>query len=250
LDLAFRQKLNVAHVAEWVSVDFHNTRGKLVLALIVLLLLGALLRSYRWTLAELGLLLFALYSGLTYMRFLFLLGIVVAPLVAKLLDFLPPYRREADTPLINTCVILLMIGSMIHYWPTSAELQRSVDMEYPTHVLPFLKAHPPNGPMLNFYLWGGYLEWYEPNVKVFIDSRVDIFEYAGVLKDYLDLLGIREAKPVLDKYNIRYVLFPSSEVLTYELEHDPQWKVLYSDKLSVLLERVNETSGKAAAANP
>jgi len=250
LDLAFRQKLNIAHVAEWVSVDFHNTRGKLVLALLVLLLLGALVRSFRWTLAELGLLLFALYSGLTYMRFLFLLAIVVAPLVAKLLDFLPPYRREADTPVINAFVILLMIGSMIHYWPTSAELQRSVDKDYPTHVLPFLKAHPQNGPMLNFYLWGGYLGWNDPNVKVFIDSRVDIFEYAGVLKDYIDLLGVREAKTVLDKYNIRYVLFPSSELLTYELEHDPQWKVLYRDQLSVLLERIDGSSGKAAMANP
>src|SRR5690349_18720708 len=30
-DLAFRQKLNIAHVAEWVSVNFHDTRGKLVI---------------------------------------------------------------------------------------------------------------------------------------------------------------------------------------------------------------------------
>ena len=27
LDLAFRQKLNIEHVAEWVSVNFHDTRG-------------------------------------------------------------------------------------------------------------------------------------------------------------------------------------------------------------------------------
>ena len=27
-DLAFRQKLNISHVAEWVSVDFHDMRGK------------------------------------------------------------------------------------------------------------------------------------------------------------------------------------------------------------------------------
>ncbi len=30
-DLAFRQKLNISHVAEWVSVDFHDLRGKMVL---------------------------------------------------------------------------------------------------------------------------------------------------------------------------------------------------------------------------
>src|SRR5713101_380830 len=45
LDLAFRQKLNIAHVAEWVSVDFHDLRGQLVFLLIVTLLLGSLLRK-------------------------------------------------------------------------------------------------------------------------------------------------------------------------------------------------------------
>ena len=39
-DLAFKQKLNIAHVQEWVSVDFHDLRGKIVLILIIGLLLG------------------------------------------------------------------------------------------------------------------------------------------------------------------------------------------------------------------
>src|SRR5207248_1129391 len=43
-DLAFRQKLNIAHVAEWVSVDFHTMRGKMVLALLIVLLITALVR--------------------------------------------------------------------------------------------------------------------------------------------------------------------------------------------------------------
>ena len=76
-DLAFRQKLNIEHVAEWISVNFHDLRGKLVLVLLLVLVISALLRSCRWTLAELGLLAFALYSGLTYSRFLFLLGIPI-----------------------------------------------------------------------------------------------------------------------------------------------------------------------------
>ena len=54
LDLAFRQKLNIEHVAEWVSVNFHDLRGKIVLVLLMVLLVSALLRARRWTLAELG----------------------------------------------------------------------------------------------------------------------------------------------------------------------------------------------------
>jgi hypothetical protein len=253
LDLAFRQKLNVAHVAEWVSVNFHDTRGKVVMFLLLGLLLTALLRRIRWTLAELVLVFFSLYSGLTHVRFLFLLAIVAAPVMAKILDFVPPYRREADTPVVNAFVIALMIAGMVYWWPNTAQLERAVADQYPAEVMPYLHMHPPAGPMLNFYLWGGYLNWNDRNLKVFLDSRVDIFEYAGVLKDYLDALALDHPDSLLDKYNIQYVLFPHDEPLTYVLEHDPRWKVLYDGKISVLLERTSEvpagSGGKAAGAH-
>jgi hypothetical protein len=249
-DLAFKQKLNIAHVLEWVSVDFHELRGKMVLVLLMGLLLGALLRNRRWHLGELLILLFALYSGLTYIRFLVLLGLVAAPVLAKTLDFFPLYRPHDDTPRINTAVILLVLGLMVYFWPREAKIRRSIEDTYPAGVLSYWQEHPPQGNVLNFYLWGGYLGWHDPSVKVFVDSRVDIFEYAGVLQDYLDLMGAdnSEHRPdrIIDKYNIRYVLFPPSDSknplhtggeLVYVLEHDPRWKTLYKDKVCILLEK-------------
>jgi hypothetical protein len=135
---------------------------------------------------------------------------------------------------------------MIYFWPTARALQKTVDVEYPTEAIPYLQAHPPAGPMLNFYLWGGYLGWRDNNLKVFVDSRVDIFEYAGVLKDYLDVLQAQKAAPILEKYKIQYVLFPKNEPLTFMLEHDPQWTVRYSDLLTVLLERTDKKNIAAA----
>jgi len=247
LNLAFRQKLNIEHVAEWISVNFHDTRGKIVLVLLMILLVSALVRPRRWTLGELGLVLFALYSGLTYIRFLFLLGIVIAPVLAKTFEFVPRYRREKDTPVLNAVVMILMIAGVAHYWPREAQLQALVADQYPAQAVSYLQAHPPSGPMLNFYLWGGYLNWRDPSLKVFIDSRVDIFEYSGVLQDFLDLLALKNPELVLDKYRIRYVLFPRGEPLTYLLQHDPIWKVIYSDKISVLLERNSDDAAVRAA---
>ena len=236
-DLAFRQRLNVAHVAEWVSVDFHDARGKLALILIVVLLVGALLSNHQWKLHELALVLFGLYSGLTYIRFLFLVAIFAAPLLAKFLDFIPPYRPEIDKPLANAMIMATVLGFLIGGVPTTAGLERSVEHDYPAEVLPYLQAHPLRGRMLNYYLWGGYLEWNKRDIPVFVDSRVDIFEYAGVFRDYIDLLGLQHPEAILSKYNIRYVLFPPNEALTYVLRHDPRWQEVYTGKISVIFER-------------
>ena len=253
-DLAFRQKLNITHIMEWVSVDFHTLRGKLVLVLIFTFLLSALVRSRRWNLGQVLVLMFALYSGLTYIRFLMLLGIVAAPVLAKTLDFFPRYRPADETPKVNTVVILFLLGLMLFFWPRNAKIRSSVEETYPSGMISYLEAHPPQGNVLNFYLWGGYLGWRDPSLKVFIDSRVDIFEYAGVLKDYLTLLGAdmfdRRPDAVLDKYKIQYVLFPRSDNsntllngpgisgnLVYVLEKDERWKTIYKDNVSVLLER-------------
>ena len=242
LDLGFRQKLNIEHVAEWVSVNFHDARGKFVFVLLIILLVSSLLRPRRWGLSELAVSLFVLYSGLTYVRFLFLLGIVIAPVLAKILDFLPPYRRELDTPVVNTFAILLMIASIAYYWPKESQLQRSVDSQYPVRAISYLEAHPASGPIVNYYLWGGYLNWKNPNLKVFVDGRADIFEYTGVFKDYLSLLLLEDADSILDKYKAHYVLLPLHEPLTHLMEHNSKWKTAYRDQISVLFERTGDDS--------
>ncbi|HEX3738402.1 MAG TPA: hypothetical protein VHV29_01630 [Terriglobales bacterium] len=249
-DLAFKQKLNVSHVAEWVPINFQDARGTLVFGLMVAFLLAALVGKRRWNLGEILILLFALHTAMTHVRFLVVLAIVGAPVAAKLLDFFPPYRPELDTPRLNTAVILAVIGLMVYFWPSQAKVQQSMAESYSAGSISYLKTHPPQGNILNFYLWGGYLEWHDPAVKVFVDSRVDIFEYVGVLQDYLDVLGsdslVRRLDPVLQKYHIRYVLFPPGDSanpllggsgITYLLQHNPQWKIDYQDKVCVLMER-------------
>jgi hypothetical protein len=97
--------------------------------------------------------------------------------------------------------------------------------------------------VLNDYLWGGYLIWNARQIPVFIDSRVDIFEYNGVFADYLDLIGLRNSLAVLDKYNIRYVLFRKDSPLAYLLMHTSGWKTRYTDSTAVLLERAERPAG-------
>jgi hypothetical protein len=237
LDLAFRQKINIEHVTEWVSLNFHEPRGKFVLLLLIAMVLSALLRSRRWSVTDLALVSFGVYSGLTHVRFLCLMGILLAPVLAKMLDFVPNYRAELDTQVINVVAALLIIGAIVHFWPKQSNLESAVQDQYPAGAVSYLKTHPANGPMLNYYLWGGYLNWEEPSVKIFIDGRADIFDYSGAFRDYLDVIGIQRPDAVLEKYKIRYVLFPHNEPFTYVLERNAGWRTVYSDGNSVLFER-------------
>jgi hypothetical protein len=238
LDMAFRQPLVVAMLQEWRSVDFHGPRGKVVLVLLAGLFCSALATRYQWRLSDLLLVLFGFYMGLSYERFLFLAGIIVAPIVAEMLHFLPPYRPEIDKRWLNAAIIIAILALVVYPFPSRAQLEKHVAEHYPAEVLPYLESHDLSGHMLNFYDWGGYLGWKDPKLKVFVDSRTDIFEHAGVYGDYIQVHTLADPVRVLDKYQIRYVLYPSQQPLTYMLNTSPDWKVLYTGQISALFERV------------
>jgi hypothetical protein len=90
-------------------------------------------------------------------------------------------------------------------------------------------------------MWGGYFVWHNREMKVFIDGRADIFEYAGVMQEYLDLLRLKNMDAIFDKYGIRYVMFPPGQPLTHALERDSQWKENYRDKVIVMFEKRGES---------
>lgn len=238
-DLAFRQKLTVNNIEEWASVDFNEpVRGKIVLIMLAALLIGALVMKHKWELWQLGLAMLAMYSGLTYVRFLFLAAILVVPLLARFLDFIPPYRPEIDKPLLNAGIIVAMLVIIISHFPTEDMLKNGVAERYPTAAVTYVKVHGLPGRTLNHYMWGGYLVWKDSGLKTFVDSRSDIYEYEGVLGDYLDMLRLKNSLKVLDKYQIRWVMFPPKEPLSYLLEHSGNWKVVYNDDVTEIFERL------------
>jgi len=135
---------------------------------------------------------------------------------------------------------------MIRGWPSTAQLQESIDAQYPAEILPYLKSHRPMGPVMNAYLWGGYLCWSDRNFRDFVDGRADIFVYAGVFQDYGALVNLKQPLALLDKYGIQYVLYQPNQPLSYFLEHAPQWKVVFKGKVSEMFERVGATSPPSA----
>ncbi|HUK43016.1 MAG TPA: hypothetical protein VLW48_01095 [Candidatus Bathyarchaeia archaeon] len=237
-NFAFRQRLNVNHVDEWMSLDFHGVRGKILFGMLAATIVLALVRKRHWRLDELAFTILGFYAAVTYSRFLFLAAIVVTPMLAKELNFLAPYRREIDKVGLNAALMLAIVLGCILRFPSRDYLLRDTVRNYPVQAMSYLRQFHPEGRVFNDCLWGGYLIWNARRIPVFIDSRIDIFEYNGVFADYLDAMGGKNTLEVLDKYRIRYVLYRRESLVAYLLMHNAGWKVDYKDGTTVLLERV------------
>jgi hypothetical protein len=237
-DLAFHQKLNIANVDEWRSLDFHSPRGKIVLATLAAAILLQLVRRRRWMLHQVLFLLVGTYAALTYSRFLFLAAILVVPFLAEDLSQWMHYHADRDKPWLNAAIILGSLVAVVLLFPSNRQLNEHSANIYPDDAtLTYLHGFHPHGNVFNDFLWGGYMIWNVRQVPVFIDSRVDVFERNGVLADYLRAIRIEDSLQVLDKYSIQYVLFENHRPLTYLLQHTSGWKVDYQDKTAILFER-------------
>ena len=244
-DLAFKQTLNIASVQEWQSLDFHTPRAKIFLLTLFVLCAVQLLRRTRWALWELVYVAIGIYAAFAYSRFLFLAALLVCPIVAKQVSqCLRP--RPAPAPehtlpgwraLVHAALIAAMLTLAASRFPAAQTMAAAERVTYPVGAVAALRSLHPNGPVFNQYIWGGFLEYHAPNIPVFVDSRVDIFERNGTFKDYLDVTQLRHPLETLDRRGIRYVLFEPDAPLVLLLKATGRWNTLYEDTSSVLLER-------------
>lgn len=237
-DMAFNQKLNIANVEEWRTVDFHSPRGKIVLGILFASILLQMIRPRKWQLHEVLFLLVGIYAGFTYYRFLFLAAILILPFVSRNIADCLPHRTGKDNLWVNAVLITCFLVTIGIEFPGNRQLSQSGSKLYPYQALSYLQTFHPNGRVFNEFRWGGYLIWNTPHIPVFIDSRVDVFEHNGVFADYLHAIRLKDSLPILDRYRIRYVLFERDAPLPYLLEQTRQWRVLYQDNTTVLLERM------------
>ena len=249
LDFQFRQKPIVQNVSYWHSVDFSARSGHLGLVLIFGLLAIALFSSRPWKLKDVLLVAFALWAALSHVRFLDFAAIVITPVIAPHLKLFPPYDRKQDKPWLNLVIMVGAVLALVFLLPPEAKLQQKLESELPKAALGFMQQRQIQGNIFNCNEFGSYIEWTAPQFKTFIDGREDLFVYAGVFDDYLRSVAIQDPQKIFDKYHIGYALLQNDSSLGYFLAHSPQWRLLYSDQVAVLFERVpaNDVAAESSA---
>jgi hypothetical protein len=239
LDLYFQQTDNLANIDEWRPLNFQEPRGMGVFALMLAAGLIVLVRRKEIHLDEVLLVALGSFMAVRHTRMVFVFGILVAPLLCRLLaDLWRGYEPGHDFPRLNAALALGAAALVVTTFPRTPEIEAQVAKQSPVKAVEFIRSRSLAGPMLNEYVWGGYLIWALPEHKVFIDGRTDIFDWTGVLAEYLRWYTLRDEPLVLlDRYNIGFCLLSRSAPLARVLPLLPGWKQIYADDLAVVFQR-------------
>lgn len=235
--VVFRMPLQQQYVIEWQPVVFGGQFGPYVMLALAAVFLVAILGKNRWRIDEALLILFVFYFGLSHQRLMVLAGILLPLILARHVGAMSSYRPGEERRKLNLTVSCLAVLAIVVTFPSQHRLQRDVDTEYPAGAVAYIRSHHLSGRMFNSYTWGGYLEWTLPEVKTFIDGRGDVFEFHGVLKDYVDTIHLVRSKEVLDQYQISFVLIDREAQLAYLLNHTDGWQRTYQDGQGTIFER-------------
>lgn len=244
-DMALSQPVNVANIQEWQSMPFNLVGGKIFLGLLLGFFVAQVALRLTWRAEELALFLFGTMMACLHLRFLVLFVPFFAPLLVTIFArWVPRYDRKKDIFVLNAALMALVIGSIVHYFPSDAEMHKLVAKTYPADAVQYIRRHPTPGPMLNSYGFGGYLVWALPEQKVFIDGRGDVFERGGVFSDYVHIAKLEPgALAILDSYHVQFCLLERDEALTSVLSASPEWKRIYWDSVSALYIRNPDADG-------
>lgn len=240
LTMALGQPVNVNNIQEWQPVGTEMMLGKFFLIAVLLFFLVSLIQQPKFRLAEVALALFGVYAACVHLRFIMLFVILLAPLWAQMLSrWVPRYRPEIDHPWVNAGLMAAIAFGMIFFFPSHRELSERVEKDYPQSAVQYLLNHPIRGRLLNEYGWGGYLIWSgAPKNAIFIDGRADIYEFEGVLSDYLSIIRLEpNTLQLLRKYDVQACLITRDGPLSTALSAIPGWERIYQDRLAAIYVR-------------
>ena len=237
--------IGVGAVAEWQPLQISDPRGLAMLAVLGGVLLLVIVRRSQLFWHELLLLALATWLAAGHRRLLFAFGILVAPVLSRLLAEAWGEDEPAQDRRIPNA-ILIATSLLVSLWafPNRHNLSAQVAQQSPVKAVEFIESHHLSGPMLNEWVFGGYLMWAAPDHPVFIDGRGDIFEWTGVLAEFGKwALFQSDPNALLDKYRINFCLLARGSPMAMILPMVGPWTVAYTDTNAVILTR----SGPASA---
>jgi hypothetical protein len=226
IDMMANQKLNIANVSEWKSLNLSTIAGGAAFAAMCLMALTNTFKGRKWRVYELAIVFFAWYAALDHMRFLFMAAVLTTPMLA--VDIRRGFGLGSDEktiPAANAVIVAAAIGVFAFIFPSEKNLQAKLKTFFP---MDSIAAVQPSWRTFNADTVGGMMTF--QSKPEFIDSRFDIFEHEGVLADYLKTMYLAAPLEVFDQYHIDHVLLIETMPAGYLLKHTPGWTLTKREK--------------------
>jgi len=245
----FNQSHGLSYVNEWKPLDLTEGRAMAMFAIAGMIFVMALIRKGEFRLEELILLALGFGMAIRHQRMLFVVGILAAPVVCRLLSGAwERYDPRRDHRIANAVLMLASLAIMFSVFPTRVQLQQQVLKASPVRAVDFIRNAGLRGPMLNEYEFGFYLIWALPEQKVFIDGRSDVYDWNGVFAEMARWALLQENPTLLlNRYGINYCLLLQTSPMAQVLPFLPGWKRVYADELAVIFVRAEQMASLPGA---
>jgi hypothetical protein len=215
-DLGVSFNSQIGHyIQEWASPDFHSVTTMLTFC-VPLVVLALALHSRRLMVLEASLTVVLALGTLHATRFVVYLFIAACGLAATL-----PARQPWGAR-TRRVIGALSIAGLVALASAPAVPAGSVTSDTPVQAFNYLSSHP--GRIFTEYVWGDYSVL--RHRATFADGRTDYFSGA-VLTEFFGITNLTvDPDPILNRYDVSYVVWKQGSPLARYLELDPAWKVV------------------------
>lgn len=237
----------LANITEWQSPDFHDAAH-----IPLFIFMGAIAIFGRWRGVPWWMSILA-FMGIAMTLLALRNGAVAAvlglPALAVGMDAAlrewRPNPRQHSLRLARQRRILeigmgvaIAIASIIIFAPRdpAAAVRDSIERELPVQGVELLMERVPDGRILSWYGWGGYVigNMYDSGGRVMVDGRNDMYDET-ILNEYNH---VKNAEPdweeIADRYEVDAMLFPPFEPITKGPAEAAGWCEAYRDANEVV----------------
>jgi len=239
---------------EWHPVSADTLAGRMFIVYVSVLGLSMACCYRRVEPVLWGILLVFLLLAARHLRNIPLFLIVSVPLAAELLDtalrrgaLLFPLERVSlrqwtagGTFALGLFLLYEGPEHLLRVWRFGVHPAEAFrETSYPIEAIEWIQTHRDRlgARPIHDYQYGGFILWWLPGTKVFIDGRMPAWRM-GDRQIFLDYMNVREADPpqvdLLEKYRIDWALVKRESALARRLAEFPTWRKEYEDTKVVI----------------
>jgi hypothetical protein len=145
-----------------------------------------------------------------------------------------PRPRPRQAVVVAAVVALVTAATAWHRDLSAAGLERTVAATFPVQAAATVEARGYDGPLYNYYDWGGYLIWRLPRLPVAMDGRTNLHGDRRIERSILTWAGGPgwATDPELAAASV--VIAPTWTALASLLRLDDRFRVAHEDDLAVV----------------